>query len=556
MAESAKKNLGRSRVLSGDSFRELRKKAMEEVGVALPNPPAPSGSDVAPSLLEELRIYQIELEMQNDELKRAQADLEDSRARYFDLYDLAPVGYVTVDHAGMLLEINLRAADLLAVTRAAVRLWNFSRAIVVEDQDIYYLCRKRLLFTNTRQVCELRLARPNSEPFWARLEMSLGGPANDCRIVIADITECKIAELRVQESERQLRQQANAMPQIVWRALPSGEVDYYNDRWYEYTAYTVEESKERGWQSAVHPADLSACLRTAGHGIAAGKAFEFQCRLKRASDGAYRWHLARAIPDCDPQGKVLGWFGTYTDIHDQQTAKEHLELEVIKRTAQLKQKELQLRRSLKEKETLLQEVHHRVKNNLQVISSLLHMQSGSVKDEQGSAALNESHHRVRSMASIHEQLYASQRIDRIDFAEYTETLLNELLCSYIGTTGRVVGRVNASQVFLEVEQAIPCGLILNELVTNALKYAYPNGRCGEVAIDLSESGGQVRLSVSDQGIGLPEGLDWQNSDSMGLPIVDLLANQLEGKLTVRSKPGTTFTVEFPKQNQKVHAAEA
>jgi PAS domain S-box-containing protein len=556
MAESAKKS-GRPAGWSTDSFRELRKRAMEKAGrPTSPNAPGQSTSEDYLALLEELRIHQIEIEMQNEELRCAQGDLEASRARYFDLYDLAPVGYVTVDDQGVLLEMNLRATALLAVTYAALKLWNFSRAVAAEDQDAYYLCRKRLLNTGAPQVCELRIVRPNAPSFWARLEMSLGGASRDTRIVIADISECKGAELRAKESERQLRQQANAMPQIVWTAAAGGEVDYYNDRWREYTGYSMEKSKGRGWQAAVHPADLPACSIATGHGIAAGKAFEVQCRLQRCSDGAYRWHLARAVPYCDPHGKVLRWFGTYTDIHEQETAKERLEIEVLNRTSELRAKEDALRCSLNEKEVLLQEVHHRVKNNLQVISSLLRMQSGLMKDEQAVAALHESQQRVVSMALIHERLCASRQMDEIDFAEYTETLVSELLCFYIGSTGRVVGRLNTSSVFLGVDQAIPCGLILNELVTNALKYAYPQGQSGEVTVALSENAGLVRLSVSDQGVGLPEGLDWQNSDSMGLPIVDLLAKQLGGALSVRSSPGTACIVEFPKEGRKAYAAKA
>jgi PAS domain S-box-containing protein len=530
-------------------------------------------SDAAPELLEELRIHQIELEMQNEELRLAQTDLETSRARYFDLYDLAPVGYVTLDNEGAIVEMNLRATALLAVSRGALNGRSFSRAIAAEDQDTYYLSRTRLRKTGEPQFCELRMIPLGAPLFWARLEMSLrdeGAGTHVCRIVIVDITQRKTAELQVQESERQLRQQADAMPQIVWTALPTGQVDYFNERWFNYTGSTPELAKDDGWQSLLHPADLPACLQVSARGFATATPFEFQCRLKRASDGAYRWHLARAVPYCDPRGALLRWFGTFTDIHEQETTKERLESEVRNRTRamqELKAKEDDLRRLLNEKETLINEVHHRVKNNLQVISSLLRMQGDLLPDHRAAAALKASQHRIASMAHIHELLYSSQFMDEIDFAEYTHTLVNELIQSYSVFGNAVTARFDTMPVFLKVDQAIPCGLILNELVTNALKYAYPPGMTGEIMVDLRENAaGLVTLSVADSGVGLPDGFDWQNSKSMGLPIVDLLTTQIAGTLQVRTASGSTasgstasgstFAVEFLKEGKMASAAGA
>jgi PAS domain S-box-containing protein len=514
------------------------------------------GLEVAAELVEELHTYQIELEMQNEELRLAQADLERSRARYFDLYDLAPVGYVTLDDEGAVIEMNVRAGTLLAAPRAALEGRSFSRLIGAEDQDTYYLSRKRLLKTQEPQFCELRMVPLAAPPFWARLEMSLGMERTRelvCRIVIVDITERKAAELQAQESERQLRQQANAMPQIVWTSAPGGEVDYYNERWYEYTGFASDQL-DRNWQSAVHPADLPDCIFTSSRGFATGSEFAFLCRLRRASDGEYRWHLARAVPDPDQQGEILRWFGTFTDIHEQEMAKVLLEAEVRNRThafERLETKENELRRLLSEKDTLLQEIHHRVKNNLQVISSLLRMQGDLLKDNQAADALRDSQRRIVSMAHIHELLYSGQCMDQIDFADYTRTLVVDLLHSFNGSGHGITARLNTAQVVLKVDQAIPCGLILNELVTNAVKYAYAPGTSGEIVVELSENhAGVVKLSVADQGIGLPAGFDWQNSKSMGLPIVDLLTNQLGGTLQVQTGSGAAFSLEFPNETQR------
>jgi two-component system sensor histidine kinase/response regulator len=183
---------------SHDSFQQLRKRAIEKVtarfGGDLDRPAKQEDS----GLLEELRIHQIELEMQNEELRRAQADLENSRARYFDLYDLAPVGYITVDDRDAVIEMNLRASALFGANRSALARRGFTQSIAGEDQDIYFSARKELLRTGDRQVCELRMARVNLPHLWARLEMSLAqeGGASVLRVVIVDITERKLAEQR------------------------------------------------------------------------------------------------------------------------------------------------------------------------------------------------------------------------------------------------------------------------------------------------------------------------------------------------------------------------
>ena len=192
------KNDDRPMGWSADSFQELRKRAMDRAAATLSatlNTPAPGG---ALDVLEELRIRQIELEIQNEELRRTQADLETSRARYFDLYNLAPVGYLTAGDEGSIVEMNLRAATLFGLNRSSLNLRSFSQLIAPDDQDVYFLTRKRLLQTADPQFCELRMLRLNSPPFWARLEMSLAqeGAARISRIVIVDITERKLAEER------------------------------------------------------------------------------------------------------------------------------------------------------------------------------------------------------------------------------------------------------------------------------------------------------------------------------------------------------------------------
>jgi len=207
--------------------------------------------------------------------------------------------------------------------------------------------------------------------------------------------------------------------------------------------------------------------------------------------------------------------------------------------------EVLLETSLHEKEVLLKEIHHRVKNNLQVISSMLRLQSNQVKDQAVTIALMDSQNRVQSMALIHEKLYQSVNLAKIDFAGYIESLVSYLNRSYNSAQKEVTLRVQAEPVSMNIDLAMPCGLIINELVSNALKHAFPNGNGGLVVVQLKErENSQVDLVVSDNGVGIPSGVDIRNSPSLGLQMVNALVGQLGGDLQFDPTQGTSFKITF------------
>jgi len=210
-----------------------------------------------------------------------------------------------------------------------------------------------------------------------------------------------------------------------------------------------------------------------------------------------------------------------------------------------KRAEEQIKASLKEKEVLLKEIHHRVKNNLQAISSLLYLQSKNIVDERTLEMFQDGRNRVRSMALVHERLYQSGDLARVDFAEYTQSLANSLFRSYGVNSNIIKLKINVDGVFLGIDTAIPCGLIINELVSNSLKHAFPNGREGEIRIELcSDNDGQFTLMVSDNGVGFPENLDFRNTKSLGLQLVNTLVAQLEGTVELDRSGETAFRITF------------
>ncbi len=200
--------------------------------------------------------------------------------------------------------------------------------------------------------------------------------------------------------------------------------------------------------------------------------------------------------------------------------------------------------SLQEKEILLKEVHHRVKNNLAVIASLLARQAETAADPLAVSSLEESQRRIQAMALVHEHLYSHENLDRINFADYIRTLANELYGSLLIAPDRVNLRVDAEGIDLAVHRAIPCGLILNELLSNAFKYAFPPEHTGGEVVVAFHSGvpGALILSVQDNGVGIPESYDWRETKSLGLQIVRILAKQVNGSVELERSSGTHFTV--------------
>ncbi|MFN8486492.1 MAG: histidine kinase dimerization/phosphoacceptor domain -containing protein [Caldilineaceae bacterium] len=242
-----------------------------------------------------------------------------------------------------------------------------------------------------------------------------------------------------------------------------------------------------------------------------------------------------------------------------QKAKEDLEVRVTERTLALqdanvrlelelserKRAEAQIKTSLQEKEVLLKEVHHRVKNNLQVISSLLYLQSDRIKDQQALEIFRDSQNRVRSMALIHEKLYQAKDLAKIDLSSYLHSLIGYLFRSYGTNASGIRLQVHAENVFLGIDLAMPCGLIINELVSNALKHAFPTGRNGEISIELSRhEPHDYTLCVCDNGIGMPPDVDLENAPTLGLQLVNTLVQQMDGTVELEQNGGTTFKISF------------
>ena len=221
-------------------------------------------------------------------------------------------------------------------------------------------------------------------------------------------------------------------------------------------------------------------------------------------------------------------------------------LSTVQAMDRIQQAENQLRKETEEKKVLLSEIHHRVKNNMQIISSLLSLQSTKIKDKKYADMFKESRDRIKSMSIIHETLYQTNDFANIDFARHVKAIASHLFRSYGVSSEKIRLKIEMEDIPLKLNNAIPCGLIINELISNSLKYAFPKDGTGEIKIMFrSMNQDEIELMVSDDGIGMPEGIDIEELESMGLQLVNILAeNQLEGEIDLDRDGGTAFRIRF------------
>ena len=350
----------------------------------------------------------------------------------------------------------------------------------------------------------------------------------------ADITERKHSEEAVQEAQALYHSLVEQMPAGVFRKDAEGRYVLVNSSFCRFKSVTPKQFLGKTvLEVGLDDTGLAAsAVRHHAQIMQTGRPIEVEEKYLCADGKALYFHVVKS-PVYDADGKIAGSQGILFDITGLKAAEE------------------QLSASLHEKEILLKEIHHRVKNNMQVISSLLNLQSDQITDAQALAAFRECQFRVKSMALLHEKLYQSENLARISFGEYLESLLDYLFSSFGSKAAHISRHVEVRNVSLSLDTAIPCGLIVNELASNALKYAFLGRSEGEVHLTMAlEADGLYHLRVRDNGIGLPKNLDWRKASSLGLQLVNMLTSQLRGTVEYRNGVGAEFHIAFQDKFQK------
>ncbi len=471
--------------------------------------------------------------------KQAEEALRKSEQQFRQIFQNAPIAISVADfQTHQFIQVNPAHTQLLGYTTSELTALTFDQISYPDDlqHDVEGMVQINQGKLDSYHL-EKRFLKKNGAIIWTNMTVSVV-PDQDGRpkfslAMIEDITERRQLQIELFTSEERFRTSLENMLDCfgIYTSIrdQSGKIvdfliEYVNRAVCDFNGMTKQE------QMGKRMCELVPNLRNTTR-------FEQYCQIVETGQPLIQESLVyRETVNGQPLSATLdiravklgdGFACAWRDVTERTQAEDRIKA------------------SLLEKETLLKEIHHRVKNNLQIISSLLRLQSRQIRDRQVLQLFTESQNRVQAMALIHEKLYRSSNLAKIDFEEYIKTLVEELFRGYEARKRSITFKTNVEQVSLAIALAIPCGLIINELVTNSLKYAFPETVGSQISISLQERvRDQFILTISDNGVGLPEDLDFRNTNSLGLQLVCRLTKQLEGTIELERSQGTKFKIVF------------
>lgn len=455
------------------------------------------------------------------------------------IFDNSPDALLLADHhTGRILRINKRTAELFETGDFMIEtIGDFCSRYQKEPVSHVEMAFVQDSLNNTGEwESEVEFVSGNNKHFWGAVSLRVinmdGKRYQSMRVT--DITgRVRMAE-QLKKSEAQLAEAQRLVSLGNWHHnYVTGETIWSEEIFRQYGLDPLGPipSSEELFARYIHPDDRQKVQESVAKALQQGYT-KFDHRVVRA-DGGPRHLEVIAKRVVGENGEVTMLYGTIRDVTEKMLAEE------VQRRS-----EEQVKASLREKELLLAEVHHRVKNNLAVISGLLGLQANYVQDEHAKELFNESRSRIRSMAMIHDRLYSHDTVSNIDFGEYISDLVCHIRGSYDASNTNIRFHLSCSDARIDIRSAVPCGLILNELVSNAYKHAFRGRESGEIKILFARESDRFRLEVSDNGIGYHPGMEPKDITSLGLTLVTSLVEQLEGSLEMKNTVGTSFIITF------------
>jgi len=476
--------------------------------------------------------------------KIAENALLESEKRFRHIFENAPIGMNLVDIEGRYIQANQSMCDLVKYSEAELKEFTIEELTHPDDFATERIYLEQIANEEISNfIIEKRYLTKLGDEIWVNLTAAtVRDTDGNMRYgfgMVEDISDRKKSEEALRLSEERFRK--------IFEEGPLGmAVIGFNQRVLKVNAmlcqmlgYTEAEMMSQPFSFITHPLDLEIDSQLSKQ-LYYGRISNYQIEKRYITkDRATIWVAVTASVVRNDSGKILYSLAMIRDITRRRESQQQLEA------------------SLQEKEILLKEIHHRVKNNLHVITNLLDLQSQYVEDEQVLDLFADSQNRIYSMALIHEQLYQSHTLGHIEFSEYVKSLADNLFISY--SISNIQQNLDIESVMLNFETAMPCGLILNELISNSLKYAFPDGRAGEIKIqfcairtdnDRKSKDNLYRMIVSDDGVGIPDHVDWLSTNSLGLRLVRILTRQLEGTIEIDRSNGTQFCFTFAELSYK------
>jgi PAS domain S-box-containing protein len=489
-----------------------------------------SSSVVAQSGRETQTIAQL---LDITERKNAEEKLIESEKRYRNILESIEEGYFEVDLAGKFTFFNdslcriagLPREELLGLSNLEYTAPETAKTMYEEFNTIYKTGKPA-------ELVDYEIVRMDGSKLVLELSATLRtndeGKPIGFRGVARDVTERKAAEEEIRKSEEKYRTIIENIREGYFEIDPAGNITFFNDSACRILGYSSDELMGMNNREYTTPETAEKTYKVFNKIYRTENPCEIEDYEIIRKDGSVRILEVSAALMRDAKLLPVGFRGVLRDVTDRKRAEE------------------QIRQSLKEKEIMLQEIHHRVKNNMQVVSSMLSLQARHITDERARELFEDSRSRIRSMSLVHEKLYLSHDISRIDCADYIRSLTNYLSQIYWVDHNIIRFTLDVDKVFFGIETATPFGLLANELVSNSLKHAFPGGRKGDIRIDLHSSAndGKYVFVVSDNGIGMPANLDFRKTETLGLQLVDTLITQLDATVEIDRSGGTTFRITF------------
>ena len=435
---------------------------------------------------------------------------------YNKLFEKMGSGALVIDSTKCIIDINNAAMDILKINNDLV-------GKNVEENLSAFKEIYPLKHIDHESEKEIKIEKPKM--MWLDTMITALGNGKQhlgWLITFTDISAKKTAEYLVKKSEKEYRDLVDNALVGIYKTDMDGNILFTNDYMLKMLGYDIKEDFKSFSSSDIYknPDDRSLILKKLKKN---GILERCEVDLKKRNGDKITILLNSKL-----EGNIIS--GMIMDITKKKIVDE------------------QIKKSLEEKEMLLKEIHHRVKNNLMVISSLLSLQSRYIKDETYKNIFKESQNRARSMALIHELLYQSNDLKRINFGKFINTLTGELYRMYIANQNLIKLNVDVKEVMVDINTAIPLGLIVNELVSNSMKHAFPDGRTGQININFKEADNEYVLTVEDDGIGFSENIDFKKTDSLGLRIVNSLTEQIDGEITLNKSKGSKFIIKFKEES--------
>lgn len=466
------------------------------------------------------------------EMKRANEALQRQQAELRVLFDLMPAMISFKNTEDKILRINQRAASVVGLSVEEIE-GRLSREVYPREAERFYADDRRVIQSGQPELGMVeRILENEGRELWVRTDKvpyrDKDGRVIGLVVMAQDITESKRAEETLREREELFSAAFEHAPIGMALVSPEGRWLRVNRALCDLVGYTDAELLARTFQDITHPDDLHADLQS----------------MKQLLDGeTSSYQMEKRYVHAS--GKHVNVLLSVSLVRDSRGAPRYM-IAQIQDITERKRASAALEASLHEKEGLLKEVHHRVKNNLQVITSLLRLEAGRSAEPATRMVLQDMRGRIHSMALLHEMLYRTANFARVELADYLRRLATHLVRGQDAASGTISLSLDLKSVEVDIDRAIPAALIVNELLSNSLKHAFPEGRPGEVRLALNvDSAGLVRLCVSDTGVGLSPDFEARRNKSLGLQLVSDLSRQLGGSFEIERTPETTFTVTFP-----------